>query len=106
MISGTIPGYMAYRRERGRTNGFTLVELMVVVAIVGALASIAVPSFVKNSRRARMTEATVQLNRIYNSSRNYIIELHGAAGSASPVTPQFPNTEPKTPAAACCTFAG
>ena len=97
---------MAYVHRAPRRGGFTLIELMAAVAIVGVLASIAVPSFVRNSRRARMTEATVQLNRIYVSSRTYILELHGAAGNAGTVIPQFPNAQGLTPAAACCTFPG
>jgi type IV pilus assembly protein PilE len=43
------------------TRGFTLIELMVVVAIVAILASIAYPSYVDHVRRARMTDAQMVL---------------------------------------------
>jgi prepilin-type N-terminal cleavage/methylation domain-containing protein len=87
-------------------RGFTLIELMVVVAIIGVLASIAVPGFIKNARKAKSTEAIVQLNRIYSASRTYILELHNSAGSARVLAPQFPDAEGMTPASNCCLSVG
>lgn len=106
MICAKNVSRMAYRGRGPQKAGFTLIELMVAVAIIGILASVAVPSFMRNARRAKLTEATVQLNRIFIASRSYILELHGAAGQAGNLPAQFPNSEPNTPAAACCTFAG
>ena len=98
---------MDYSRERVKTSsGFTLIELMVVVAIIGVLASIAVPGFMRNARNAKSTEARVQLNRIYSASRTYILELHAAAGGTTTITPQFPEAVPWTPGVTCCASVG
>ena len=61
-----------------RTRGFTLIELMIVVAIVAILAVIAYPSYtrqVQKSRRAQakadLTELAQGLEREYTANRNY-----------------------------------
>ncbi len=59
-----------------KTKGFTLVELMVVVSIVGALAAVAVPKFLDASAKAKASEFPTQLSALYTGQIAYQAE-HG-----------------------------
>lgn len=52
-------------------SGFSLVELMVVVAIIGILAAVAVPSINKYMARARQSEAKTNLSAIYSANKTF-----------------------------------
>lgn len=72
-----------------RSRGFTLIELMIAVAIVAILAAIAIPSYTDYIRRSRVTEAIatlsgmrVKMEQYYQDNRSYT----GSCGVAPPVT--------------------
>ena len=71
-------------------NGFTLIELMITVAIIGILASIALPSYTSYLTRGKISEAVsglsemkVKLEQYFQDNRTYVGAC--AAGTVAPV---------------------
>ena len=57
--------------RRTRQRGFTIIEIMIVVVIVGILAAIAIPMFSGHMKKAKTGEAELQLNMIGKNAKNY-----------------------------------
>lgn len=81
-------------------QGFTLIELMIVISIIGLLASIAIPNFMNYQSRSRTGEAKSNLAAIATSEVSYFAEYGHFAGSLPGLMetypamgPQYPSTE-------------
>jgi len=70
----------AASRSAKSPNGFTLVELLIVVVIVGILSAVALPQFFSQTKKAAATEGTQQASSIANQAAAYYLE-NGAIAS-------------------------
>ena len=74
------------RKLHTRKGGFTLIELMIVVAIIGILAAIAIPNFLMFQLRSKTGEAKTNLAGIRTAEEGYFAEF-GSYVPAPAVTP-------------------
>lgn len=63
-------------KSRQRRGGFTLVELMIVVAIIGVLAAVAIPSFENYQLTSKRTEAFANLSALAKAQKSYFAEFN------------------------------
>ncbi|MFN0149511.1 MAG: type IV pilin protein [bacterium] len=67
--------------------GFTMIEMMIVVIIVGVLAAIAIPIYSGYVKKARVSEATARIGDLFTAAKAFAIENEdGTAGADWPAT--------------------
>jgi len=85
------------RTRQAGSKGFTLIELMIVVVIVGILAAMAIPRFMQSSTKTKQSEAKLILKQIYINERAYrqqsmVNSYYIPAGPASAANPNALST--------------
>lgn len=74
--------------RRSKEKGFTLIELMIVVAIIGILAAIAIPNFMKFQARSRQSEAKMNLKGFFTGAKATFAESNKYACGFCGWTPE------------------
>ena len=78
----------AFRKQ----EGFTLIELMIVVAIIGILAAIAIPNFMQYQAKSKQSEAKTNLGGIYTSQVAYFGEANAFSNNFTTIGFQVAST--------------
>jgi type IV pilus assembly protein PilA len=74
------------KSQGGRARGFTLVELMITIAILGIIAALAIPAFISYVSRSKTAEASANLNQMFKSASAYYSGDLAGKGITSTVT--------------------
>jgi prepilin-type N-terminal cleavage/methylation domain-containing protein len=69
------------KTEPPRKEGFTLVEIMIVVAIIGLLAAIAIPNFVRTRAKSQSTACINNMRQIDSAIQQFAMEKNRASGT-------------------------
>src|SRR5512137_701765 len=97
--------------SKNRKSGFTLVEIMIVVAIIGLLAAIAIPNFIKARTASQKSACIANLKQIEGAKATWALETKQIA-TATPTdadlfgTDKYIREKPECPARGSYTLAG
>lgn len=75
-------------------KGFTLLELMIVVAIIGILAAVAIPGFMAYIRNSKTSEAKTNLDAIKTGAIAWFEAEHHSPNGLKSITKQYPLSSP------------
>lgn len=85
--------------------GFSLIELMIVVAIIGLLAAVAIPAFTQMVRRSQTSEALFNIRRMFDGAVT-AYQADQVSRLGVPGDPVFPASVAATPGVDACCAAG
>ncbi len=89
-------GSFEYNKTMRKQRGFTILELMVIVCILGILSAAALPAYTRYIRRASTIEATLSIRRMYDGAVAYFLGEH--ADINGNIQRRFPDSVGPTPA--------
>ena len=92
--SALLPTRRARRSPRGAARAFTLVEMMIVVVIIGILATLAVVGYRKLITSSHVTEATNMVQNIRVAQEGYHSETQQYANISQSLTAYYPQSSP------------
>jgi len=76
-----------FRILKNKQRGFTLIELMIVVAIIGILAAVAIPTFMDMMKNSKRSEAEVNLDAIKKGVKARLADFAGFVTADEDLTP-------------------
>ncbi len=82
------------RNTLRRDEGFSLIELLIVVAIIGIIAAIAVPQLMNAMDRGRQRRSMADMRNIATANGTYRVDLSSYAGTLGALTPNYMQVTP------------
>jgi type IV pilus assembly protein PilE len=73
------------KNRTAKTAGFTLVELMIVIAIIGIISAIAIPSYDSYMKKSRRADAKVALSKMADHQERYYLQNNTYSAAVSDV---------------------